>query len=120
MQGCVEVSHSSFSIVPVYLVLTPCMMWSFLQTRPQEAAFVLSLLNPDPEGRPTVDTIVRSELLLELHRSIRQRKQAHAGEGQCMDNTESGCGVGLLALKRVRYVCTGSLLQQGFANPNTC
>ncbi len=45
-----------------------------MQTRPQEAAFVLSLLNPDPEGRPSVDAIVRSELLLALHRSMRQRK----------------------------------------------
>ena len=71
----------SFNLLSMCLVLRRCVMWSCLQTRPQEAAFVLSLLNPDPEGRPAVDTIVRSELLLELHRSIRQRKQAPAGEG---------------------------------------
>ena len=35
---------------------------------------MLSLLNPDPEGRPSVDAIVRSELLLALHRSMRMRK----------------------------------------------
>ena len=51
-------------------ILFPC-----AQTRPQEAAFVLSLLSPDPGGRPSVDAIVRSELLLALHRSIRTRKQ---------------------------------------------
>ncbi len=47
-----------------------------LQTRPQEAAFVLSLLHPDPDCRPSVDAIVRSELLLALHKSIRQRKHS--------------------------------------------
>lgn len=35
---------------------------------------MLSLLHPDPDCRPSVDSIVRSELLLALHRSIRQRK----------------------------------------------
>lgn len=50
------------------------MMW--LQTRPQEAAFVLSLLHPDPSSRPTVDSIVHSQLLLALHKSIRSQKTA--------------------------------------------
>ena len=53
------------------------------QTRPQEAAFVLSLLSPDPEGRPSVDAIVRSELLLALHRSIRTRKPVPAAPSAC-------------------------------------
>ena len=39
---------------------------------------MLSLLSPDPEGRPSVDAIVRSELLLALHRSIRSRKPVPA------------------------------------------
>ena len=76
------------------------------QARPQEAAFVLSLLNPDPEGRPTVDTIVRSELLLELHRSIRQRRQA-PGAGarhpldtdRCLHNWWGGDGGDVLTLR---------------------
>lgn len=37
---------------------------------------MLSLLHPDPDCRPSVDAIVRSELLLALHKSIRQRKHA--------------------------------------------
>ena len=47
-----------------------------LQTRPQEAAFVLSLLHPDPASRPTVDSIVHSQLLLALHKSVRSRRTA--------------------------------------------
>jgi hypothetical protein len=34
---------------------------------------VLSLLHPDPDSRPTVDDLVRSEPLLALHLSIRSR-----------------------------------------------
>ena len=56
--------------------LPTCLQW---QTRPQEAAFVLSLLHPDPDCRPSVDAIVRSELLLALHKSIRQRKHSSGG-----------------------------------------
>ncbi len=40
---------------------------------------MLSLLHPDPECRPSVDAIVRSELLLALHKSIRQRKHSAGG-----------------------------------------
>ena len=47
-------------------------------TRPQEAAFVFSLLHPDPSYRPTVDSIVQSQLLLALHKSIRNQKTAGA------------------------------------------
>lgn len=45
-----------------------------MQTRPQEAAFVLSLLHPDPASRPSVDSIVQSQLLLALHNSIRSQR----------------------------------------------
>ena len=54
-----------------------------LQTRPQEAAFVLSLLHPDPASRPTVDSIVHSQLLLALHKSVRSRRRA----GECPPTT---------------------------------
>ncbi|CAL8465090.1 g4625 [Coccomyxa elongata] len=60
-----------------------------LQTRPQEAAFVLSLLHPDPECRPSVDAIVRSELLLALHKSIRQRKHS-SGATQADSQKQEG------------------------------
>lgn len=45
---------------------------------------MLSLLHPDPECRPSVDAIVRSELLLALHKSIRQRKHSPGGSSTHM------------------------------------
>lgn len=41
-----------------------------LQGRPQEAAFVLSLLHPDPSARPTAAQLMRPECLTSLQRSI--------------------------------------------------
>ena len=66
-----------------------------MQTRPQEAAFVLSLLHPDPASRPTVDSIVQSQLLLALHKSIRsQRTTAGTPQGYydcCKDIENAHC-----------------------------
>ncbi len=43
---------------------------------------MLSLVHPDPASRPTVDSIVQSQLLLALHKSIRsQRSAAGATQG---------------------------------------
>lgn len=43
---------------------------SVLQHRPQEAAFVVSLLHPDPRARPSVDQILASNMLAILQRSL--------------------------------------------------
>jgi len=41
-----------------------------LQHRPQEAAFVTSLLHPDPRARPTAAQLMQSNTLSALQRSI--------------------------------------------------
>ena len=43
---------------------------NLLQGRPQEAAFVLSLLHPDPSARPIAAKIMRPECLSALQKSI--------------------------------------------------
>lgn len=43
---------------------------SLLQGRPQEAAFVISLLHPDPSARPTAAQLMRHECLSALQCSI--------------------------------------------------
>ncbi|CAL5229502.1 g12838 [Coccomyxa viridis] len=63
-----------------------------LRTRPQEAAFVFSLLHPDPANRPTVDSIVHSQLLLALHKSIRSQKTA--GDIRAPEAQTAGKGEG--------------------------
>ena len=42
----------------------------FLHQRPQEAAFLLSLLHPIPWKRPSVKEILCSEVLVLLHRKL--------------------------------------------------
>ncbi|CAK0787313.1 hypothetical protein CVIRNUC_010531 [Coccomyxa viridis] len=61
-----------------------------LRTRPQEAAFVLSLLHPDPASRPTVDSIVHSQLLLALHKSVRSRRTAGEVQAPGSQSQEAG------------------------------
>ena len=45
-----------------------------MQTRPQEATFLASLLHHQPQLRPTVDALLRSNLLPALHASLPSRR----------------------------------------------
>ena len=50
------------------------MHWCASQTRPQEATFLASLLQHQPAARPTVDALLRSNLLPALHASLASRR----------------------------------------------
>ncbi len=48
------------------------------QTRPQEATFLASLLQHQPSARPSVDALLRSNLLPALHASLPSRRSGAA------------------------------------------
>lgn len=50
----------------------------FLQGRPREAAFLQTLLQPDPNARPSVDALLKSNLLQSLHASLAGRRPVEA------------------------------------------
>ena len=62
-----------FSSVRLFTKHTCC-----AQTRPQEATFLTSLLHHQPQLRPTVDALLRSNLLPALHASLSSRRSGAA------------------------------------------
>lgn len=54
------------------------------QTRPQEATFLASLLQHQPALRPTVDALLRSNLLPALHASLPSRRGSAAAAAAAM------------------------------------
>jgi WD40 repeat protein len=85
---------------------------AFLRQRPQEAAFVLALLHPDPSVRPSVEELIGGELLGGVCETLRAR---HAAREQAEAAQESESLLFFLQTMQTRKQQEAGLVRQQLA-----
>ncbi len=87
-----------FNFLPGQLTRCSC-----VQTRPQEATFLASLLHHQPQLRPTVDALLRSNLLPALHASLPSRRSG-AGAAAAQPSSPVSASSAASAVARPSFV----------------